>query len=327
MKRFFTLCLLVFFSFKFYANDYQLELDNRQYFGTVAKTTVNDDNLNIRLKPSTSSLKIGKLNKGDTVIIKGFSDKREKIDGFEGYWLKIQIEKNDIIKDYASDSFGWYGWVFSKYVNIDPKINVSTFRVEKVNSENESRIISLNLEINRDGTKSIVKVYPHKFENQESYYFVWSDDIERFMYSDPVGTFRWNPKTNEITHMTDMGYDGESAWCIISDDEKYMFQDYGTSPGVRAFSIFDLKSNKEVYSGTYLKNLEYDGKTIVVVEECDWWNINEKRVSYESIKRSEEYKETLNPEDLEFRSVVVRYKLNLENFKKEYLDCTTVFKQ
>ena len=32
-------------------------------------------------------------------------------------------------------------------------------------------------------------------------------------------------------------------------------------------------------------------------------------------------------EDLEFRSVVVRYKLNLENFKKEYLDCTTVFKQ
>ena len=55
-----------------------------------------------------------------------------------------------------------------------------------------------------------------------------------------------NPKTNEITHMTDMGYDGESAWCIISDDEKYMFQDYGTSPGVRGFSIFDLKSNKEV---------------------------------------------------------------------------------
>ena len=95
MKRFFTLCLLVFFSFKFYANDYQLELDNRQYFGTVAKTTVNDDNLNIRLKPSTSSLKIGKLNKGDTVIIKGFSDKREKIDGFEGYWLKIQVEKNE----------------------------------------------------------------------------------------------------------------------------------------------------------------------------------------------------------------------------------------
>ena len=57
MKSFFTLCLLVFFSFKFYANDYQLELDNRQYFGTVAKTTVNDDNLNIRLKPSTSNAK------------------------------------------------------------------------------------------------------------------------------------------------------------------------------------------------------------------------------------------------------------------------------
>lgn len=127
--------------------------------------------------------------------------------------------------------------------------------------------------------------------------------------------------------MTDMGYDCESAWCIISDDEKYMFQDYGTSPGVRGFAIFDLKSNKEVYSGAYLRNLEYDGTTVVVVEHCDWWNINNKRVSDESIKRSEEYKKTLNPEDLKFRSVVVRYKLNLENFKKEYLDCTTVVEQ
>ena len=79
MKKIFTIFLLVLFSFEFYANDFQLELDNRQYFGTVAKATVNDDNLNIRLKPSTSSLKIGKLNKGDTVAIKGFSDKREKI--------------------------------------------------------------------------------------------------------------------------------------------------------------------------------------------------------------------------------------------------------
>ena len=87
------------------------------------------------------------------------------------------------------------------------------------------------------------------------------------------------------------------------------------------------KSNKEVYSGAYLRNLEYDGKTVVIVEHCDWWNINNKRVSDESIKRSEEYKKTLNPEDLKFRSVVVRYKFNLENFKKEYLDCTTVVEQ
>ncbi len=318
---------MVLFSFEFYANDFQLELDNRQYFGTVAKATVNDDNLNIRLKPSTSSLKIGKLNKGDTVVIKGFSDKREKIDGFEGYWLKIQVEKNDIIKDYASDNFGWYGWVFSKYININPHINVSTFNIIKINPETKSSILSLDLEINRNGNKTEVKVYPSKFPKQESYYFVWSDDMRGFMYSDPVGTFKWNPKTNEITHMTDMGYDCESAWCIISDDEKYMFQDYGTSPGVRAFAIFDLTTNKKVYSGSYLRNLEYDGKTVVVVELCNRWNINQKRVSDESLKRSEEYKKTLTPEDLESRSVVVRYKLNLANFKKEYLDCTTVVEQ
>jgi len=327
MKRFFSICLLIFFAFRFYADDFQLELDNRQYFGTVAKTTINDDNLNIRLKPSVSSLKIGKLKKGDVVTVKGYSDKRERIDNFDGYWLKIQVEKNDIIKDYASDNFGWYGWVFSKYVDIDPKIDVSTFHVLKVNSATKSTTLSLDLEIDRNGQKAIVKVYPRKFPKQESYCFVWSDDIEDFQYSDPVGTFKWNPKTNEITHITDMGYDCESAWCIISDDEKYLFQDYGTSPGVRAFAVYDVKTNKDLYSGSYLDDLEYDGKTVIIVEECDWWSINKNRVTDESLKRSEEYKKTLNPKDLESKIIVVRYKLNLDNFKREYLDCTTVYEQ
>ena len=327
MKRFFSICLLIFFAFRFYADDFQLELDNRQYFGTVAKTTINDDNLNIRLKPSVSSLKIGKLKKGDVVTVKGYSDKRERIDNFDGYWLKIQVEKNDIIKDYASDNFGWYGWVFSKYVDIDPKIDVSTFHVLKVNSATKSTTLSLDLEIDRNGQKAIVKVYPRKFPKQESYCFVWSDDIEDFQYSDPVGTFKWNPKTNEITHITDMGYDCESAWCIISDDEKYLFQDYGTSPGVRAFAVYDVKTNKGLYSGSYLRDLEYDGKTVIIVEECDWWSINKNRVTDESLKRSEEYKKTLNPKDLESKIIVVRYKLNLDNFKREYLDCTTVYEQ
>lgn len=327
MKRFFAICLLVLFSFEFFASDFQLELENRQFFGTVAKASVNDDNLNVRLRPSTSSLKIGKLNKGDVVTVKGFSDKREVIDGFNGYWLKIQVEKNDIVIDYASDNFGWYGWVFSKYVNIDSKTDVSTFKVLNANSETESGILSLDLEIDRNGQKNKVKVYPEKFSNQESYYFVWSDDMDDFFYSDPVGTFKWNPKTNEITHLTDMGYDCESAWCIVSDDEKYLFQDFGTSTGVRAFAIFDLKTNKKLYSGYYLRYLGYDGKSVITVEECSWWNIDKKRVSDESLKISEEYKKTLKPDELEFSNVVVRYKLNLESFQKEYLDCTTVIEQ
>ena len=105
MKRFFSIWLLVFFTFQVYANNFQLELDNRQYFGTVAKTTINIDNLNIRLKPSTSSLKIGMLKKGDVVTVKGYSDKRERIDNFNGYWLKIQIEKNDIIDTIEYDYY------------------------------------------------------------------------------------------------------------------------------------------------------------------------------------------------------------------------------
>lgn len=62
-----------------------------------------------------------------------------------------------------------------------------------------SMTVTLDLEIDRGGAKAIVKVFPQKFENQKNYYFVWSDDIKDFMYSDPVGTFMWNPDTDEIT--------------------------------------------------------------------------------------------------------------------------------
>ena len=311
MKRVFLLCLLVFFTFQFYAKDIKLELEYSKYFGTVAKTTINDDNLNIRLKPSTSSLKVGMLKKGDVVTITGYSDKRELIDGFYGYWLKIRIKENDIIKDYAFDNSGWYGWIFSKYVDIDPTVDVSTFRVIKENPETKSTSLSLELEIDRNGQKSIVKVYPEKFSKQESYCFVWSDDIEGFLYSDPVGTFRWNPKTNEITHITDMGFDCESAWCIASDDGKYLFQDFGTSPGIRSFSIYSIETNKCLYRGNYLHDLEYDGKTIIIANK-----------SYD-----EEYLKTLPPEEAEYAQVIARYKLNLNNFRKEFLDYTVTYMQ
>lgn len=325
MKKIIVFCLSVLSTFMIFANDYKIELDNRECFGTVARAMVNDDNLNIRLKPTTNSIKVGKLNKGDIVTIKGYSDKKETIDNFEGYWLKIQVEENDVIKDYAGDNFGCFGWVFSKYIDIDPKIEVSKLAVKKVNPATENNCMYIDLEIDRQGEKSIVHIYPDKLGNQ--YFFVWSDDAIDFMFSDPVGTFKWNPETNEITHITDMGYICESAWCLVSDDGKLFFQDYGTSPGVRAFAIYDVETKKYLFGGSYLRDLEYDGKSIVIVEECSRWRINNNRVSDESLKRSKEYKKTLQAKDLESRNVVVRYKLNLADFTREYLDCTTVVEQ
>lgn len=306
---------------------FEFTVDNRQWFGTVARACVNDDNLNVRLQPSTSSMKVGKLNKGDIVTIKGFSDIKELIDGFEGYWVKIQIESNESIKDYAGDNDGKFGWIFSKYVDINRSVEVSKFKVIKFNPGTKETVQNLDLEIDRGNNKCITKVIPNKFKNQKKYYFVWSDDIKDFMYSDPVGTFMWDPKTNEITHVSNMGYDCESAWCIVSDDGKYFFQDYGTSPGVRGFAVFDNRTNKRLYSGSYLNDLDFDGKNITVVDYCNWWNINKKRVSEESIKRAEDYKKKLSAKELESRSVVVRYKLNLETLEKKFIDCTTVIEQ
>lgn len=324
MKKYIVFCLLLLCTFMIFANEYKIELDNRQYFGTVAKAKVNDDNLNIRLKPTIDSIKVGKLNKGDIVTIKGYSDKKETIDNFEGYWLKIQIEKSPETKYYYGDIFGKFGWVFSKYIDIDPKIEVSKFSVKDIHPETDNTNLYLDLEINRQGKKTIVNVYPHKFSDQESYCFVWSDDMKDFMFSDPVGTFMWNPDTNEITHITDMGYDGESAWCIISDDGKLFFQDYGTSPGLRYYEIFDVKSKKYLNGGYYLNNIEYDGKSIVIVEKCSGWY--KKLVSEESLKRSEEFLKALQPRELDFHeSIIVRYKLNLTDFSREYIDCKILY--
>ncbi len=307
------------------ANDNKIKLEKLNYHGTVAKAKVNADNLNIRLKPTVNSLKVGKLNKGDEVTIKGYSDYKDTIDDFEGYWLKINVERNDLIEEYASDdyNYSWYGWVFSKYIDIDPAIEVSKISVKKFYPG--EKFATVDLEIDRKGEKSISNVYATKFKNQQSYYFSWSDYEKDFMFCDPVGTYKFNPETYEITHITDMGgWFDESAGCYISDDDKYFFKDYGTRPGVRGLVIYDIETNKFLFKGQHF-GLEYDGNSIVVVEKKNRYG--ESYCSQETLERSEEYEQTLQPGDLESRSIVVRYKLNLDDFSTEFLDCTTVFEQ
>ena len=308
-------------------------LQNTQYFGTYALSIVNDDNVNIRVMPSTTSEKIGKLNKGNVVKIKGFSDKREFIDDYNGYWLKISIDNKNT--EYYVDNDGNFGWVFSKYINIDEKIDVSTLKIVHVNYPTERQGMSIDIEINRNGNSIVTKVYPDKLECQDFYTFVWSSDDPDFMFNDPVGVFKCFLKTNEIQHITYMGSICESAWCLITNDNKYMLQDYGTSPGIRGLGIYEISSNKEIFSGSYYRDLQYDGKSIVIVEKYDSWNIDKKRISNKSIEYAEKFEKEIkmSQEDYDWKdqggtvSIMVQYRYYFDKNDVEYVGCKYIHEQ
>jgi hypothetical protein len=305
----------------------------REYFGTIAKTPVTDDDVNIRRFPDVSSESIGKVNKGDLVEIRGFSLEQDEIDGYRGYWVKVSVA--DRKDGHYRDNFGRFGWIFSKFVDVDPNVAVSKMRVIKVNPKTDRQAMSLILEMDRNGEKTEAEVLPHQMANQSFYTFVWSDDMPDFTYSDPSGTFKWIPDANEIRHVTYMGSDCESAWCLVTDDARYLFQDYGTSPGPRGLGVFDITTNKEVFSGSYYHDLEYDGKSVTIVKVYDSWNVESKYIDEQSILRAKEFiKNTpMTQEDTKWKNdgggvdVIVRYRLDLATGEQTFIDCNYIHVQ
>ena len=291
------------------------ELVEREYLGSIARSTVNDDNVNVRLMPSLSSEKIGTVNKGDVVEIIGYSNSKETISGYDGYWLKITF--NEKPREY----YGLYGWVFSEFVDVDPSVDVSTFTAGKVE---DGRLKTI--EIDRNGIKTESKVYLTRLTNDSAYTFVWSDDMQDFKYNDPTGVFKWNPDTNGIENITNMGSEMESAWCKVSDDMKFMFQDYGTSPGVRGLGIYDVKTTKQIFSGSYYHELDYDGESVIIAKVFDIKTADENVRKFTA-------ETPLTEEQLDWVSqglsvdVVVKYRYNLFNKKKEFAGCEYVFSQ
>lgn len=290
-------------------------LYDRGYFGIIARSTVNDDNVNVRLLPNVSSEKIGSLNKGYVVEILGYSNSKETINDYEGYWLKISF------KEKPKEYYGLYGWVFSQYVDVEPSVDVSKFGAGKI-EDGELKTI----EIERNGVKTESTVYVNRLTDTSPYTFVWCDEMRDFNYNDPTGVFRWDPDTNEITNLTNMGSECESAWCLISDDLKFMFQDFGTSPGTRALGVYDMETTKQIFSGSYYRELGYDGESICIVKK---YGLNH---SDENVKKFRE-ETPLTEEQLDWINqgmsvnVIVKYRFNLFTKDMEFVECDYLLSQ
>ena len=89
--------------------------------GTMYRTRITEDRVNVRDYPSTDGARLGQLNKNDTVIIIGISKDSQIIDSYNGYWLCIQGTVNGNYID--------AGWVFSRYVDIK-NVNPAEIRFE-----------------------------------------------------------------------------------------------------------------------------------------------------------------------------------------------------
>jgi hypothetical protein len=68
---------------------------------------VNDDRVRIREEPNLTGKTLGHLNRTNKVRIIEYSDKKEKIEGMESYWYKVQTDE------------GLTGWVYGAYIDID----------------------------------------------------------------------------------------------------------------------------------------------------------------------------------------------------------------
>ncbi len=302
----------------------------REYFGTVYKTVMTDSRVNIRSMPSIHSKILGQKNTGDEVIITGISSHKDFIDNFNGYWLRISLD-NQADRYWAPDN----GWIFSKYVKIDRNLEAGEFKLKKVHERTERKSLYLILSVTRHREEYEINVYPDKLASQNFYTFTWSDDAEDFYYTDPVGTFSWYPENNMIKRITYLGYGCESAWCLFSDDFRYMFQDYGTSPGPRGLGIFDLQKNTKIFSGTYYRDLEYRDNAITVIRVYNEWAVKHKNIDKESIHHAEAFMEKTpkNKEVLEWEKegfgtdIIVRYRFNLNTRNKTFIDCRYIATQ
>ena len=291
----------------------------RQYFSPVYKTKINDDKVNVRILPGIRYKKVSQLNRGDIVLVTGISSKREVIDNYDGYWLRIDSEDE-------KDSWGMpKGWVFSKYVDFDKNINVTTLKFKKFIPAAEQYCSQIVLEIQRGGKNKEVKICPDKLVNQDYYTFTWSDDNPDFYFTDCPGTYVWKPNTKEIAHITYFGDSAESAWVHFNDDFTYMFQDGGTSPGPRGLGIYKVNTNEMVFSGSYYENIKLNGDTVQIVVACDDWEIENGYVDSESLNYAKKFKETDNKPPMSndglANTLLAIYELNYKTNKRKFIKC------
>lgn len=301
-KKNFIFLLLSFFLFFLCQKAFSYE--------KVYKARVTEAKVNVRAKADISSEKKKIVYKDDILYVRGFSRELLYIDG-PGYWLLVsEAEKTEAV-----------GWIYSKYLDLDKSLYPGTFSFvnEYTDSFGNS---SLLLKLSRCyGEVSYVDVILKKNESQDFYTFTWGPSNPDFKYYDVCGTFTWNPDTNLIRHVSYKGGDFDCTWTSFTDDMEFLIQDAGPSSSARLLNVYEVSSDSLIFCGNYYEDIFLEGKSITVVEIYNSWNIGNGYISKESVKKAEEFKKALSLKGKVKGEILVRYRLNLESLKSEYIDC------
>lgn len=290
------------------------EINESEYFGTTAVVSINSDNTDVYLQPNLNSKILGTLRKGDIVKVCGFSSSNEEIFNHEKCFLKIIINKD--FPEYYHDNYTSVAWIKSSDTDIDSSISLSEFIFSdsEVCIKRNNVISKVSFDIIDNGYKNLP-------------IFIWCSCSKDFMFNDPVGIFAIDYDNEEIIHLSDIGCIEESAWSYVTDDRRLILEDFGTNFGLRGLKIFEIDTNKILYSGLYLGTfggLQRESSDITVVERYSDWDIQNNMISNESIKKAEQYKVNFSEDELDSAEIIVLNRLNLDTLEKSFIRCELI---
>ncbi len=303
---------------------------------TIAQAIMLEDCPEVFTMPDTNStvLTYPDLKKGDIVYVYGTEIIVNEETGTEEIWYFCTI--NEYICHY---SFGWdMGfWVPAEKIDMFIPYKMSTITLSKNLGVKESTgwrayssHLTLEISINRGADSFITKVNASQMENQNFYTFCWNDCSSGFHYSDPIGTFIYDPETDEIKHVSLIGPLESLLTFIATNDCKYILGIITMEP-FGTFSVWDPQKGTSIISGNFFDSLFYDGNSIIIGydfamnEQLDTdYNKNKEYFEYADSFRKE------NPRTEEQLSwgnqcrIYVKYRLDLNSLEKTFIDCEYV---
>ncbi len=269
--------------------------------------------------------------KGVIVYVYGTNIEKNPITGIDEIWYYCTSDKS--VCDYG---FGWdMGcWVPAEKVDVYIPYGISTISFSKeltLNSKEKNNRFKyqkkIEISIWRGNKEFKTSVFCYKTENQDLYSFTWNDIDSGFHYSDPVGTFTYNPETKEIRHVSTIGpLEGMYSF-LSSNDGKYIFGFTRGSP-YKDIEVFDAKKGNTVMSSLFAGDFNYDGNNI----ECGHsMGLNDDKT--EGNKEYFEYADSFrkeNPPTEEQLSwgrqcrIYIKFRFDLNTLEKTFIGCEYV---
>ncbi len=294
---------------------YSEEIRTSKYYGVHFITEIKENNVNVREAPSLEANVIVTLNEGHKIRITGISKVNEKIDGYSGYWFRIEI-----LDFKAKELYPLGKWVFSKYVK-DKDITPSIICLKKSNEILNNQVSSLELLIEKNGRTRTVKVPVERKKNR--YTFVWNDyPNAEFMYYDVPGVYRWIPEFNEIRHVSYYSIDKWSS-DEFTEDYRYCISDEGSAPGIRGVIVRNLKNGRIIFEGSYYSSWNLDGYEIDIVYSPSEWDIKNGQVDQETLKHFTDYQKSHKLKEFEY--ILVKYRYNFVEKKRKFIGYEIMF--